>query len=47
MLELVGHLGHASVTTTETHYAALAPDEARGAIRTERAFAQGLIPDAG
>ena len=46
-LELAGYLGHASVTTTETHYAALARDEARGAIYAERAFAPALIPDAG
>jgi len=39
MFELAGYMGHASVTTTEKHYAAWSPDEVRGAIYAERAFA--------
>ena len=47
MFELAGSVGHASVITTEKRDAAWAPDDARGATYAERAFAQGLIPDAG
>lgn len=47
MFELAGYMGHASVTTTEKHYAAWAPDEVRGAIYAERAFAPTPIPDSG
>lgn len=43
MFELAGYMGHASVTTTEKHYAAFAPDEARGAMYADRAFGPAVI----
>ena len=43
VFELAGYMGHASVTTTEKHYAAFALDEARGAMYAERAFGPTVI----